>query len=195
MKDTRSLFLTKTDELKRIYLRNFLSKKNLLVSEYPKSGGSWLSHLLCDTLFPKYEYPRNIGPKLLSNNILHGHFLFKKKFSNYILLVRDCRDVMVSAYYHFLFPNSRNQDRLYIKVRNKLSFNDYDDIQNNLPDFINFMHYVYAKKPFHFNWSEMVNNYHKNQKKIILVKYEDLKNDPEYELKKILNILNLNIVQ
>jgi hypothetical protein len=158
--------------------------KIVLVVEYPKSGGTWLSQLVSSYL--ELPFPRNIFPKL-EDNVLHGHYQPSATFHklNKILwLVRDGRDVMISLYHHYLLWNDKNRinpkDVHY--HRSKLPFKDYEDISANLPAFIQytFEHVPSKMQQFTFmgNWSDYnmkwLNARQEGALPIYMIKYEDL---------------------
>jgi len=183
MSDTRNKFIIKIDATKRLFLWHVLSKKLhlILVSEYPKSGGTWLSKLLAD--YFEIDFPRNKIPRL-QKSVMHGHFLYSENFYNPVILLRDGRDVMVSAYYHFLFFNERNSHNHVTKIRNLLNFDNYDDIKTNLPKFIEYMFCSYSKGIFKFSWSQFINSW--IDKDVTVVKYESLLQDTRKALEKVL---------
>ena len=76
-----------------------------LVTEFPKSGGSWVCQLL--SAYLQLPYPRNVRPRIESS-VLHGHMLYHRRHRNVTVVLRDGRDVMVSAYYHYLQRTDRN---------------------------------------------------------------------------------------
>src|SRR6266542_1350612 len=67
MKDNRSYISKKYAALKRYYMWYCVSKKLdlILVSEFPKSGGTWYCQMLSDYL--QLPYPRNRTPRLEKN--------------------------------------------------------------------------------------------------------------------------------
>ncbi len=159
----------------------------VLVTEFPKSGGSWLCAMLADIL--NIPFPRNVAPKFESS-IMHGHFLYHRQFGRTIGLIRDGRDVMVSAYYYFLFENERNGYAFVQNNRKLLAFDDYNNIEDNLPRFIEYMFTEYAKGTFKFTWSECIQSFYTNSN-VHIVKYENLLVRPRTELEGILEFLNL----
>lgn len=183
-------------------LRYFIVKKLnsfisfVLVSEYPKSGGTWLSQLISNYLdipFPRNKYPT------LKNSLMHGHYLPKRNFrniNNILWLVRDGRDVMISLYHHYLIWNEKTQlNPKDVKYhRSQLNFADYNNIVENLPDFIE---YVFCHRPSKFqhftfmgNWSQFNSawlHFIKESNNTICVKYEDLLKNTNEELKRILS--------
>ena len=118
--------------------RSFLSSaycpfKQYVVTEYPKSGGSWVAEML--SAYLEVPFPRNRVPRHL-NNILHGHYLKTGVASRTLHVVRDGRDVVVSFYYHCFFVNDRYNERLVERMTRQFGFKDRDDIETNLPVFI-----------------------------------------------------------
>jgi len=146
-----------------------------IVTEYPKSGGSWVSQMLSEYL--EVPFPRNQFPKLQSS-IMHGHYLYFPTMRNVFVVFRDGRDVMVSYYYHSLFKNERFNERLVAITRRELQFSDYDDIESNLPKFIEYK-FTHKRYP-RFTWSEFVNSW--LDKDVPIIKYENLLKDAVQEL-------------
>ena len=172
LKDTRSHLLIRIHAAQRLFMWHFLQERLelVLVSEHPKSGGTWFSQMLAEAL--EIPFPRNKRPRFESC-LMHGHLMYHPNFKKIVGVVRDGRDIMVSAYYHSLFSNDRNSDTRVDYYRKKLMFDDFDNIKANLPEFIRFMFQDYAKGYTHFNWSDFVNGYIDNENAFI-VKYEDL---------------------
>lgn len=77
------------------------------VSEYPKSGGTWLSRMLADAMqlpFPQ----RSIFP-LGFSCVIQNHWGYSPRLSRCVYLHRDGRDVMVSYFFHTMLHISRGQ--------------------------------------------------------------------------------------
>lgn len=156
-----------------------------IVTEHPKSGGSWFSQILGDYL--DVPFPRNQIPPL-NSCIMHGHYGYAPRINNPFVIVRDGRDVMISWYYHCFFINDRYNERLVQRMRQALPFSNYDNIEKNLPDF---MRYHFEKcKPLGFHWGAFVDNWY--GKVPYLVLYERMLADPYAEvsmaIKKVLNV-------
>ncbi len=169
-----------------------------LVTEFPKSGGSWIGQLISgyfDIPFPRNNFPR------FGMSVVHGHYLPKNKINKtkkIFWMVRDGRDVVVSSYYYYLFPNERNKknpkDMLYYKSR--LHFKEIEDIKRNLPEYIKF---IFTHKPnvitrfgfegnwagFNREWVEYCSDSAPNGQ-LIRIPYESLLDDTEKELKRII---------
>jgi hypothetical protein len=185
--DNRSRFSIKIDALQRLLMINALSGSLPLyiVTEYPKSGGTWFSQMLSTYL--RVPFPRNQRPRI-NRCVMHGHYLYSPFMKNVICVVRDGRDVVVSAYYHMLFYNEKNTPHLVDKTRKLNVFSDYDDITSNLPAFIEYLFAVENKKLFHFNWGQFLESW-LDKPDAILVKYEDLLEDAAVVLQPVLEKL------
>lgn len=178
MKDTRSKLYLYTAATKRLLMWHLFSKKLslILITEFPKSGASWFAQMFSDAT--NIPFPRNATPSL-RQSIMHGHYLFKPRMGKAIQVLRDGRDVMVSAYFHFLFNNSHNHPNIVKYTRSKLKFDDYDAIVENLPRFNEYMFTDYANRNMlHFSWSEAVHNLQEYSDYICVIKYEDLLTSP-----------------
>jgi len=142
-----------------------------IVTEYPKSGGTWFSQMISEYL--GLPFPRNQIPKLRSS-IMHGHYLYFPSLKNIFVVFRDGRDIMVSFYFHSYFKNELFNHVLVDRMRMKLPFNDYNDVEMNLPRFIE---YKFTKKwPPRFTWSQFVDNW--IERDTVIIKYEKLLQDP-----------------
>lgn len=158
---------------------------NIVITEYPKSGGTWLSQMLSEAL--DVPYPRNRLP-MLSESIIHGCFLKVSKNNTPIVLVRDGRDVMVSFYYHLMMFNSLKSSQHVKKVRSTLNFNDIYDIESNLPKF---MELIFEKKIYpRFSWSEFIETWLSNDT-VFTTSYENLQKDAANEVVKIIRYLSI----
>ncbi len=173
---------TKFEGLTRLLMVTCLSKAFPLyiVTEYPKSGGSWVSQMLSDYL--NVPFPRNQFPKLQSS-IMHGHYLYSPTMKNVFVVLRDGRDIMVSFYYHCLFKNDKFNSRLVEITRRNLQFDDYDDIKSNLPKFIEYK-FTHKKRP-RFTWSEFISSW--INRDVSFIRYENLLQNPIEELRKAIH--------
>lgn len=192
--EKRPFWKVKLDNLKRIFMWHFLQKRLglILVSEFPKSGGTWFCQMLSDAT--KLPFQRNVNAKFIPS-ILHWHLLFHPRMNKMIYVIRDGRDVMISAYYHFLFEEDANNQLADITKyhRSHLNFEDYDDIKTNLPAFITHLFTTFARKNFtHFSWSEGVTNSFVNRENVLIIKYEDLLVSPIESLRESLNFYGIN---
>ncbi len=174
---------------------------SFLVTEYPKSGGTWLGQLLSG--YFNVPFPRNKFPSL-KMSVIHGHYLpsnSSKKIKKIFRIYRDGRDVMVSSYYHNLIWNEKNiktpKDVLY--YRKKLCFTDIMDIKVNLPKYIEFI-FTHTPSPivrfgFEGNWASFNNRWNRYYEKgdrhnLINTSYEKLLNDTKKELVRLISEIN-----
>lgn len=148
----------KINAAQRLVMRHLMSGwlPLYLVTEYPKSGGSWVSQMLSD--YFDVPFPRDRRPRLESC-VLHGHFLPGPGLRNVCCVLRDGRDVMVSAYYHRLFQHERSGPKLIARNRSRVPFGNYDDVRANLPAFIRYMFETESKGAWHFRWDEFVDSW------------------------------------
>ena len=128
-----------------------------LVPEFPKSGGTWFSQMLADCL--ELPFYRNATLQKMVPSVMSGHQLYHPNYQNVTVMFRDGRDIMVSAYYHFLFKNDINASFGVKRHRSFCDFANYDDIRTNLPKFIDYMFTDFSHKSRHFNWSEFVDSW------------------------------------
>lgn len=182
MKDTRdqrTKVQIKIDAIQRFFMWAYLSKyvPYYLITEFPKSGGSWCAEMLAEYL--NVPFIRNRRPKLfpMKPAVLHGHRLFSPRFANILCVFRDGRDVMVSAYWHLLEHNDRNVPWLVEKRRRDLGFKDVHNIYENMPQFIEYMFTEYPRGFFHFDYNEFVFSW--IEKKVPKLRYEDLLTNPQ----------------
>ncbi len=158
---------------------------HIVVNEFPKSGGSWLSQMLSEAT--GYPFPRNQLPTV-KTCIMQGHYVHPWNIERPIIVWRDGRDVLVSQYYHSLFTNDRGNDYLVRKTRSELRFDDYDDISRNLPEFTQ---YVFEKNQYpRFSWTKFVTNWC-DRPDTIRVKYEELRHDTVAELIRLAEALGV----
>ncbi len=175
MKDNRSDLSKKVASLKRRFMWYAASGALdlILVSEFPKSGGTWYCQMLSDYL--QLPYPRNKMPKL-QKSILHGHFYHHNNFNKTVCVIRDGRDVMVSYYHHLYTGNNVLQQSVVNKNRAAAPFENFENIWDNMPQFIEYMFTRYTMAGKKFTWNGLINTY-LNKDRVVLVRYESLLQD------------------
>ena len=170
-----------------VYWHYFSKKLNLFqIVEYPKSGGTWMTQLISKYL--DTYYPRNVVPKF-KHAVIHGHYKYSDSFNKIVYVVRDGRDIMVSYYFHYVIGNSRINPNVTKKNRDKLPFEDHDNIKQNLPLFIEYLYTDYLKGFNKFSWSQLNEDYYRHKDKICIVRYEDMLTNTALELEKALIFL------
>lgn len=179
----------KLESMVRFGLVHFLSGLFPLyvVNEHPKSGGTWVAQMLGRAL--AVPFPRNRFP-LFKSSMMHGHYLSPWGMKNVVVVWRDGRDVMVSWYHHCLFQNERGNTPLVDIVRKDLQFDDYENVRENLPQFIEYS-FSRQRHP-RFSWADFVRQWH-GRSAVTYVRYEDLRQDTTRELQRI--VLELTGIQ
>ena len=167
-----------------IFLVPSVKRKSIVVNEYPKSGGSWLTMMLSDII--QLPFARNRLPYMKSEQIFHGHFMSREllKGMRQIMLWRDGRDVIVSLYYHSLFYNDVGNKVGVDYMRKRVPFDNYVDINENLPAFIEFIASGSGKPSY--EWASFVKTWH-GCDDCLHVKYEELFDDCKSVLLSILD--------
>ncbi|MEN2281292.1 sulfotransferase domain-containing protein [Algoriphagus sp. SE2] len=177
----------KERNLEDLIERNFLipieefSEKDIFIVGYPKSGNTWMQSLISGLVYGiSTEYlPESLAQELVPDvhartyykrfseiNFFKSHNLPDERYRRVIYLVRDGRDVMVS------YEN-------YLNIINK---------ETSMKDMITEGKNLFpCKWDFHVReWME--NPYHSD---MIIIRYEDLLEDPINELKKVCEFANI----
>ena len=194
-----NLIKGKLEQIIRLIFVNSVTifNKSIIIVEYPKSGGTWLGQLVSE--YFEIPFPRNRFP-ILKQSVFHSHYLpkyFLCRNKRILWLIRDGRDVNVSYYYHQLIWSDKNKldPKTVTYTRKQLKFKDYDSIEENLPDYID---YSFKHKPskFHYfnfpgNWKtfnlKWLKSYNKRKDNIYFIRYEDLLENTEQELVKMIS--------
>ena len=181
---SRNRSVIRVESLYRLFLLKFAKNKLpiLLITEYPKSGASWLAQLISESA--GLDFPRQRFPSLVPS-IFHGHYRFKKSNADgkTVVFWRDPRDIMVSWYYHCLFKSDKNNHALVESIRGRLGFSDFNDIKSNLPKFIEYSFEESISPRFSFN--DFYNTWY-GRDDVVYSSYENLKVDPMLELLRVL---------
>lgn len=153
-----------------------------VVTEFPKSGGTWLSQMLASLL--GVDYPRNRLPGL-AGAVMHGCYLRVSARHPTVVLWRDGRDIMVSYYFHLLFTKDITSARYTRKVMSQTGISDVEDIVANLP---RFMEWVNASGYPGFTWPRFVRRW-RGVPGVVEAKYEHLRENPAAEVGRIVQEL------
>lgn len=159
-----------------------------IVNEYPKSGGTWAGQMISEAI--DVPFPRNRLP-VFASSILHGHYMRPTGMRNVLVVWRDGRDVMVSWYFHCLFPNERANAPLVEQVRSEVPFHDYENIHANLPAFIEYA-FTRQRQPG-FSWADFVRRWY-GRENVVYTSYESLRGDTTSELQRLCHELSGQIL-
>lgn len=151
----------------------------IVLTEYPKSGGTWLSQMLSTAL--GIPYPRNRWPRINGSMLIHGCYLRSRAPQRTVVLWRDCRDVMVSFYYHLFYEKPITSARYSQELKAELKIDDVADISTNLPRFIQ---WCFTKGYPGFNWNHFADVWVKHDRDL-QTSYEALSADAVGELTRL----------
>lgn len=154
------------------------------VVEHPKCGGSWVRNMICAYRgIGTYTGDRVIRP----GDVIQVHRLHRRSYQFPIVVVRDPRDLFVSFYYH---------ETRYEKREKRLEISRYFQHDPNAPPEQDFARYLRAKlvNRTHppFAYTEFVQSW-LYRPGVCVVRYEDLLEDCEAELLRIIRFLRLPV--
>ena len=155
---------------------------NIRISEFPKSGGTWLCQMMAHLL--QVPFPRHAWLPL-NQSIEHAHYP-GPSHKRTIVLVRDGRDVFTSAYFHFLIENELKPSGLVSYWKDLSGIEDVHNVIENMPQFIKTFTEKFKIGGQKVSWSDHVMSYDYSKDHIHLCRYEDLKNNTVDTLKRIL---------
>ena len=155
----------------------------VVLTEYPKSGGSWLSQMLSAAL--EIPYPRNRFP-LLRRQIIHGCYRKVNPKADTIVCWRDGRDTMVSFYYHLVFEKPNTSHKYSQKIKSDLDIKDPYNIDLYLPRFIE---WTFEGGYPGFSWADFVDMW-RGSPDVVETSYEAVTHDPVKELIKIITYID-----
>jgi len=174
------------------YQLSLSNERNTYLITMPQSGTHWIQALLVKSFVDYYDldyeikglgtnttapilrsdYVGNINEKIPQVQTYHFRYFFLFRSKKVIFLIRDLRDAMVSQY-----------DK-YKRNHNDTSFSEL--LRKGLPQ---------EKSPWLLeDRIKLLNSWGGNKSKtdkFLVVKYENLKEDAERELRKILNIVGI----
>ena len=150
------------------------------VSEYPKSGGTWLARMVGDYLEAPVAHFSRLPMALRC--VIPNHWGYEPRLSRVLYLYRDGRDVMVSLYFHHMKmarrvenPVSRRAARTYERLFGK-GF-DPEDAVGLLPRFIEH-EFANPGRGTRLNWRDHVEGWARADPGAVThLSYEDLRRD------------------
>ena len=177
-----------------------IKQSDLIIVSYAKSGRTWLRvmlskyfqlHYSLDELemleFDNLHRKKHGIPKIL---FTHDHYAayfsgnHDTKADYYmkpvILLVRDPRDVVVSTFFHTRYRASKQKMKWNAPDDYNNEMSMYEFIQKRLPQVIDMMN----------QWEAELHKMLRG----LLVRYEDLRTDPERQFSKIISFIDIPII-
>lgn len=151
----------------------------IVLTEYPKCGGTWLSQMMSGAL--DIPYTRMRLPTA-GNQIIHGCFLTVNRKIDTVVVWRDGRDAMISYYYHCLIPKKIVSAKETARLQKYFGIQDPHDVQTYLSRFIE---WTFTGGYPRFTWADFVRRWHDDPRPAF-TSYEALKANPELELRKVL---------
>lgn len=162
------------------------------IVSYPKSGNTWarflIANLLCaneDISFANieqkipdiYQHTNRTLMNLSRPRILKSHEYFNPLYNNVIYMIRDPRSIIIS-YYNYL-KNDRNMDSV-----------------SSLSSFVDV--FICGSFDGYGSWGQHVGSWLwevRNNKNMLLLKYESLLENAEKELEKIFCFFNIDVTR
>ncbi|RLD14008.1 hypothetical protein DRI50_06105 [candidate division KSB1 bacterium] len=141
------------------------------VVEYPRSGGTWVAHLLADYL--QIPLPKHSLAPIACRAVLHSHWKYDRRLRSPVYVLRDGRDVAVSMMFYAL---RRIETQHYYAKR----FPSLFQIQNKnyaeaLPRFL--IEWFEHPAGCRFSWPRHVRDW-AFQPGVHVVRYEDFNRNP-----------------
>jgi hypothetical protein len=158
-----------------------------IVSEYPKSGGTWLGNMASDCL--QVPFPQHYRMPLLMTCVIHNHWKYSPKYRRPFYLYRDGRDVMVSLYFHRMRKIAAQRDandRQTKRVYEGLFGKGYDpgDVRGHLARFIE--NEFENPRGSRITWKQHIESWHdpEGRPHVAYLSYEQLLSEPHATLKR-----------
>ncbi len=196
-------------KLKKNNINNSVNNKiNILVVGYPKSGNTWLVRLLAEILncpVQGFWGARNYTEIAVEGidrqsiySVYKGHQRYEQvrnqiRHENIIYIVRDVRDVVISGANYFafgIFSKIVRRLKRFTFFKKPLNVLHGINEKNNIRAMIEVVDKGNDNLPWcEIPWDDHVNDYMLNN--CLIIRYEDLLEEPLIECKKILDHLSI----
>lgn len=152
------------------------------VSEYPKSGGTWVANMVSDYL--QLPFPRFTIMPVGTRAVIQNHWRYHPGLHRVFYVYRDGRDVMVSYFFDRLrvAQNANASEAARVRgIYERVLGVGYDaeDATRLLPDFMRF-EFTQPGRGARVNWSQHVLEWHNraDRTNVVFLSYENLRSDP-----------------
>ena len=158
------------------------NNKGIYVLGYIKSGTNWMCHLISGVTGLKDLEPWKINTPIFSPCIYHMHRFIPiaSARKRTVYLMRDGRDTMISAYFHYMRLGGNTFENIQKYLNHPY---DSEHIKANLPDFINFMK---TNRSATTDYRSHILQWKKHRHQYVTVKYEDLLSDTSAVLSRVI---------
>ena len=148
------------------------------VTEYPRSGGTWLSQMIADYL--QIPFPTHYVLPIGFESVLHNHWSYSPRLKRVFYLYRDGRDICVSMLF-FALRGLRLQDpathRYFSRRLAGIGSADINELNpaQLMPRFVE----AWVKRPMgcRQSWTSHVAEWAFERPNVVCVTYEDLRRD------------------
>ena len=157
------------------------------VSEYPRSGGTWLGEMLAEYL--DVPMPHQPLMPILRSAVLHNHWGYSPRLKRVFYLYRDGRDVCTSMYFFCLralaHENVAMRNYYAAKIPQAARENwQPEDSRKHMAKFVQ----IWATNPMgcRITWKDHVEQWVCNRQHVVKVSYEELRRDCVAALSRII---------
>ncbi len=161
----------------------------IMVSEFPRSGGNWIRDMLGDCL--QLPVPRFSLLPMTFSGLGHSHSALPIEKIPSVYVVRDGRDVFISHFWKAVngirFGNNAVKSRI-LKIHPSLQYIDLEDENHVMKVFYE----EWKRRPIGSkeDWGTHINSWlNRNSKALIIIRYEDMRREPEETLNNALQKL------
>lgn len=148
------------------------------VSEYPRSGGTWLGQMLANYL--EIPLPQHSALPSMRSVVVHNHWGYSSKLRRVFYLYRDGRDVCTSMYFFCIRALHQENKGMRNYYRGKLPATAVQDwtaesAWQHMPEFIS----VWATNPMgcRITWADHVRQWAFDRPHVVTLSYEALRSD------------------